>query len=252
MAAAAARRLPRLRGHELSLAYREWNADAAGLPMVLLHGITGSSADWRAAASHLHGQRLIALDARGHGESDWAADAAYAGDQHFADVATALNELDLGRCVLAGFSMGGGIAMIAAAAMPERVAGVVVIDTYPDPAMSTGSRRIAQWIAGMDGGAGRFDPAIAAHFREQLAAGTASRLDLWPMWEALECPALLVRGEESDVLPARTAREMLARQPRAELVKVPGVAHGIPYMRPRELARAIGGFIARRCGTMRG
>jgi pimeloyl-ACP methyl ester carboxylesterase len=194
----------------------------------------------------------VALDARGHGDSDWAPDAAYAGDQHFADVATALDDLGVERCIVAGFSMGGGIAMIAAAAMPERVAGVVVIDTYPDPVMSTGSRRIAQWIAGLRGGEGRFDPAIADHFREQMTAGFAQRLDLWPMWEALTCPALVVRGTDSDVLPHDSAREMLARQPHAELVEVQGVAHGIPYQRPKELAEAIGGFSSRRCGTIGG
>ncbi|MEZ4492317.1 MAG: alpha/beta hydrolase [Dehalococcoidia bacterium] len=64
-------------------------------------------------------------------------------------------------------------------------------------------------------------------------------MDLWPMWEAIECPAVIVRGEESDVLPASTARRMLARQPRANLVEIPGVAHGIPYARPGELAVVI-------------
>jgi pimeloyl-ACP methyl ester carboxylesterase len=245
MSGAAAQVLRRVRGHELSLAYREWNAAAPGPPLVLLHGITGSSSDWGALATRLDGHRLLALDARGHGASDWAPDAAYAGDQHFADLATALEDLELDRSVLVGFSMGGGIAIIGAAAMPDRVAALVVVDTYPDPTMSAGSRRIAQWIAGLGGGSGWFDPAISDRFREDLAAGGANRLDLWPMWEAIECPTLVVRGALSDVLPATTARQMVDRQPRAELLELPGVAHGIPHVRPAELAEAIRGFVRR-------
>ena len=234
-----ARRKARVRGDGLSLAYRQWGIGSAGLPVLLLHGITGSSGDWEGTAAHLPGRHIIALDARGHGDSDWSTGGAYAGDQHYADLSLALDDLAVERCILTGYSMGGGIAMIAAAAMPERIAGVVVVDAYPDPTMSTGSRRIARWITGLARTHTSFDPAIAEHFREQLAAGTANRLDLWPMWEAIECPAVIVRGEESDVLPASTARRMLARQPRANLVEIPGVAHGIPYARPGELAVVI-------------
>jgi pimeloyl-ACP methyl ester carboxylesterase len=237
--------LPRVSGHGLALAYREWNAEAPGEPLVLLHGITGSSADWKRVVAHLPvTQRIIALDARGHGESDWDPEAAYAGDQHFADLACALDGLGIARCNLAGYSMGGGVAMILAAAMPERVAGVAVVDTYPNPEMSGGSRRIAEWIAGYASGGAWFDPAIARHFREQLEAGTAARLDLWPMWEAIDCPTLLVRGALSDVLPGSLAGEMVRRQPRARLASVPGVAHPIPFLAPRVLAEELERFFA--------
>ena len=234
--------LLRVAGAGLSLAYREWNGDCAGEALVLLHGIAGSSSAWEATAGHFGGRRVIAFDARGHGESDWDADEAYGGDQHFADIATALEALGIGRCTLAGFSMGAGIAMIAAACIPERVAGVVVIDSYPSPEMTPGSRRIASWVSTYQGGA-RFDPAIARHFREQLQAGREARLDLWPMWEAISCPVVLIRGEQSDVLPAPLADEMIRRQPLAKLVTMAGVGHPIPLLRPRELADAISGFV---------
>lgn len=234
----------RVRGHGLQLAYREWNGDADGLPLVLLHGVTGSSADWTATVASLPGRRIIALDARGHGASDWDPDEDYAGDQHFADLAVALDELEIERCHLAGFSMGGGVAMITAAALPGRVASITAVDSYPQPTMTPGSRRIASWVSGFASGTALFDPAIARRFAEQLAAGNDERLDLWPMWEAIESRALVVRGELSDVLPAEVADEMLARQPRSRLHSVRGVAHGIPYVRPTELAAALEGFIA--------
>jgi pimeloyl-ACP methyl ester carboxylesterase len=237
-------RLHRVPGNSLTLACREWNPEAPGEPLVLLHGVTGRAADWQAVANHLRGRRLIALDARGHGASDWDPGAAYAGDHHFADVATALDALGIERAAVAGFSMGGGVAVMLAAALPERVSGVAVIDAYPDPEMTPGSRRIASWIAGYADGATWFDPAIARHFRDQLAAGRESRLDLWPFWEAIACPALVVRGAHSDVVPEALACEMLRRQPRARLVTIEGVAHAIPFTRPRELAGALEAFLA--------
>ena len=233
--------LARAQGAGLALAYREWNSGSTREPVVLLHGIAGSSSAWEAMAAHLSGRRVIAFDARGHGESDWASDEAYGGDQHFADIATALDALGIERCTLAGFSMGGGIAMIAAACLPERISRVVVVDSYPSPVMSPGSRRVAGWVSTYSGG-GRFDPAISRHFREQLESGSQARLDLWPMWEAIACPTLLVRGERSDVLTGAMADEMIERQPLAELVTLPDVGHPIPLLRPRELAEAIAAF----------
>lgn len=247
-------------GDGLSLSCLQWGTrrDDA-LPLVLLHGLTGSAADWTAAACRLAGGRWVtALDARGHGHSDWAVDAAYAGDAHFADVATALDALGIAQCALAGYSMGGGVAILTAGALPERVAALVVVDAYPAPEMTPGSRRIAELVAGAagatspapdwrrDGGRrGRpaFDPAIARMIAEQLAAGEARRLDLWPLWEAVRCPVLVVRGALSDVLPAPLAAEMLARQPRARLVTFAGTAHQIPFLRPLELAEVIARFV---------
>lgn len=239
----------RVPGDGLTLAYREWLppacAPAERLPLVLLHGLTGSGADWTPVAARLATRRrVIALDARGHGLSDWSADAAYAGDAHFADVATALDALGVARCDLAGFSMGGSVAILVAGALPERVARLVVVDAYPAPEMSPGSRAIAEAVAALAACDGLgFDPAIARGIAEELASGEARRLDLWPFWEALRCPALLVRGAWSDVLPAPLAAEMLARQPRARLVTVPGVGHLIPFLRSRELAELIAAFL---------
>ena len=129
-------------------------------------------------------------------------------------------------------------------AYDERVARLIVVDAYPAPEMSPGSRAIAEAVAAlaMCDGLG-FDPAIARRIAEELASGEARRLDLWPFWEALRCPTLLVRGAWSDVLPAPLAAEMLARQPRARLATVPGVGHQIPFQRPRELAELIEDFL---------
>lgn len=229
----------RVRGAGLELAYREWNIRASGLPVVLLHGITASSADWSGVAAALPGRRLIALDARGHGASDWAADEAYQVDMHFADVAMALDDLGIQRCVLVGYSMGGGSAIVGAACLPERVARLVVVDAYPFAEQSPGSARIARWVSAAAPETRTFDPAISRRFRELLDAGVSTRADLTPFWMEIACPVTVVRGSLSRVLPEATAQRMVAMLPHAELVTIDGVAHGVPYHRPRELAAVI-------------
>jgi pimeloyl-ACP methyl ester carboxylesterase len=232
---------------ELRLACRIWPGPDGAIPAVLLHGLAQDSAAWHSVATRLSRTRtVIAWDARGHGDSDWAADAAYAGDAHFADVAGALDALNIERCILVGFSMGGGVAILCAGAMPERVARLVVVDAYPDPIMSPGSRQIAEFIAAYQTGELRppFDPAIARSMAEQLSSADPRRLDLWPFWEAGKQPALLIRGACSTVLTEPMAAEMLRRRPATRLITIPNVAHPILTLRPAELATAIESFIA--------
>lgn len=235
-------------GDGLRLRCHEWGQGNRGAPpIVLLHGITGCGRDWQPVAVRLaETRRVIAFDARGHGESDWSPEEAYAPDHHFADLATALDALDVERCVVVGFSMGGAVATIYAAARPDRVAALVIVDAYPAPELSAGSRRIAEFLATIYAQDARmlpagFDPAIARRMREDLAAGAERRLDLWPLWEAAGCPALVVRGAESDVLTAQMAAEMLRRRAGARLVTVAAVGHQVPSRRPRELAEALSG-----------
>src|SRR5215213_3274583 len=102
--------------------FRVWPGTGSRMPLVLLHGLTGSSRDWCAIAPRLATRRTVyAWDARGHGGSDWSADAAYDGDAHFADLVGVLDVLAIERCALVGYSMGGGIAILAAGEIPERI-----------------------------------------------------------------------------------------------------------------------------------
>jgi pimeloyl-ACP methyl ester carboxylesterase len=66
-----------------------------------------------------------------------------------------------------------------------------------------------------------YDPGIAVPFRAHPGGDT----DLWPTWDAIQCPTLLLRGAQSDLLSAATAALMQQRGPKAELVEVPGVGH---------------------------
>jgi non-heme chloroperoxidase len=191
---------------------------------------------------------VIALDARGHGASEWSRAAEYSTDAHFADLACALDALSIERCVLAGYSMGGGVAILAAHALVDRVERLVVVDTYPGPEMTEGSRRIAGFIAQgpwLKDGRPRFDPAISAAFARDLdlEAGDPRRLDLWPHWDALECPTLLVRASASNVLPEAVALEMRSRLPHTRLVALEGATHGVLRHSAPPLAEAMAAFL---------
>ncbi len=245
-------------GNGLSLHYRAWgdSGTPSALPLVLLHGIGGSADDWDAVACQLAAaepqpRRVFALDARGHGDSEWSPAAEYSTDAHFADLACALDALEIERCVLAGYSMGGGVAILDAHALVEHVERLVVVDTYPGPEMTEGSRRIAGFIAqgawtrepGERGGRPRFDPAISEAFRRDLASGAPQRMNLWPHWDAIECPTLLVRAGASNVLPEDVAFEMQARRPMTTTVTLEGATHGVLRYAAEPLADAMRAFI---------
>lgn len=70
-----------------------------------------------------------------------------------------------------------------------------------------------------------YDPGIAVPFREMQASGGGKDVEMWPVYDAISCPTLLLRGVGSDLLTAEAAIEMTRRGPRAALVEIPGVGH---------------------------
>ncbi|WP_080379083.1 IS481 family transposase [Bordetella pertussis] len=81
-----------------------------------------------------------------------------------------------------------------------------------------------------------FDPALAVPLGAQVAqAFEAGERILWQAYDSLDCPVLIVRGQDSDLLSAATAGEMLARNPRARLHEVPGVGHAPTLMTPEQI-----------------
>jgi pimeloyl-ACP methyl ester carboxylesterase len=127
-------------GAELHLL--EWSTE--GVPMLLLHGFGNEAHIWDdfapVVAPHY---RTLALDHRGHGQSDWAPDGRYEIDALVDDVESVTAALGIERMVLVGHSLGGRVATVYAGRHPERLAGFVIVDIGPevDP---RGSLRIRQ------------------------------------------------------------------------------------------------------------
>lgn len=81
-----------------------------------------------------------------------------------------------------------------------------------------------------------YDPGIAQPYREMLKAGGDKDVELWPLYDGISCPTLLLRGAESDLLTHDAAQLMRQRGPCAELVEVPGVGHAPMLMDDSQVA----------------
>lgn len=110
-----------------------------GTPVVFVHSLAGNRSQWAAQLEHLRGKRrAVALDLRGHGGSDPAADGDYSLEALADDVHAVVNHLNLRQVVLVGHSLGGGVVAVYAGRHPHRVAGLLFADPIGD------QRRIRQ------------------------------------------------------------------------------------------------------------
>ncbi len=267
-------------GSPLRLGYVEWGDPAASRTVLCLHGLTRNARDFDGLAAALAPKaRVLALDVAGRGRSGWLADPErYAVPTYVGHVLAFLDGLGLDSIELVGTSMGGIIGMSLAAHLPARIAKLVINDIggrVPAAALSWIAgylkddppvfadlagveaylRRVhapfgpltgAQWAhlarhsarAVPAGLTLRYDPAIAAPFRET----STEDLELWPLYDAVTCPTLLLRGAESLLLPAEVAREMTGRGPKAKLVTFDGIGHA-PALMAADQIEAVRGFL---------
>lgn len=109
----------------------EWSTE--GVPLVLLHGHGNEAHLWDdfvpKIAEHY---RVLALDQRGHGDSDWDPEGRYDAEHMAGDLEAVLDAFEIDRFVLVGFSMGGRVSMTFASRHPERLAGLVLVDIGPE------------------------------------------------------------------------------------------------------------------------
>lgn len=202
----------------MRLAYEEWGE---GAPLLALHGHLGRGAVWAPLAKALPGWRIVAPDQRGHGRTGPGPD--YSREGYVGDAAELIEALGLAPAVVLGHSLGGVNAYQLAARRPELVRAVIVEDAPAE-------LPVRPDIEGAD-------PDINTSRR--LLAG-----DHWADWLAGDHPVLLLRGMESDTLPAAMAREMAARRPNTRLVEFPGAAHAIHDDDPEGFALAVASFLA--------
>jgi pimeloyl-ACP methyl ester carboxylesterase len=259
----------------LNFHYTDWGGD--GPPLVMLHGLSGHARTWDHTAAALSGTyRVLALDQRGHGDSDWAPQ--YGFGPMAGDLLAFLDALALGEVTLMGLSMGGLVSIVFAAAHPERVRRLVILDIGPEIAPAD-ARNVAASMAANDV-FGSVDEAVAqaraanprptdealrhrvSHSLRSQPDGTITfKMDkalrtqrgaifdhtadqLWAAWRSVRCPVLLVRGADSEVLAAETAQRMLAENPHAEFASVPDCGHSITLDNPEGLLVALDPWLA--------
>jgi pimeloyl-ACP methyl ester carboxylesterase len=255
--------------------YRDW--EHAGVQtLVLLHGFSSHSRSWDTFAAAMQERyRVLALDQRGHGETEWTTD--YSGERMVEDVDAFVQALDLRRFALLGLSMGGRNAYTYTALHPEEVERLVIVDIGPE-LVTAGSNRIQQAVQARDvfddpeqafrqarAGNARAPEAELRHrvtnnlmrlpdgrwtFRYDKALRDPNRPRPrptpeagWALMPRITCPTLLVRGADSDILSPETAARMAREIPNCRLVEVPDAGHSIPLDNPAGFLAAVSPFL---------
>jgi pimeloyl-ACP methyl ester carboxylesterase len=244
--------------------YIVWGADN-DRTVLMLHGIRGYAGTWRKVANRLaNNYRVIALDHRGRGCSDWCPRADYFAATYVLDIAALVRCERLAAFALVGHSMGGANAFVYAARHPEQVAALVIEDIGPGSSEAgVGKERILRELrqtpssfSSWDEAANywrRIRPGISADALNSrlaetlvakedkiawrydfegvrkarfLAAQDPSKLpDLWACIDNLLCPTLVIRGANSDYVTADSLASMRGRNHRIETHETPDATH---------------------------
>jgi pimeloyl-ACP methyl ester carboxylesterase len=248
-------------------------------PMVFLHGGALTAHTWDLCCLALRDEyHCIALDQRGHGDSDWADDADYSIGAQLADTKGFVDKLGLDKFILVGMSLGAINSLAFAIAHPERLTNLVIIDAGPEM-RRPGSSRIRDFVNQVQETVTveaiiekalefnpRRDPVILRrslmHNLRQQADGTwkwkydtsrfkrldqeahrAERAKLADGLKRVTCPTLVVRGGESDVFHEEDGIRLAERLPDGKFVTVPRAGHTVQGDNPKDLVAELRRFL---------
>jgi 3-oxoadipate enol-lactonase len=253
----------------ISLRHRE---AGDGLPLLLVHGFPFHAGMWEAQLLGLSDEaRVIAPDLRGFGMSDPGGVAPLAMEDHAADLAALLDELEIRQAVVCGLSMGGYVALAFWRLHRDRVRGLVLADTKAAPDTEEARRGrfdLAQRV--QDAGTGvavdallpkllseqtlREQPAVEGRLRQIMEGtladtvaralhGMAERPDATPLLGEIDVPTLVIAGEDDGLIPPTEARKLAEAIPGARLELIAGAGHVPPMEAPDEFNRIVREFL---------
>ncbi len=274
--------LPRereIRLGDMRFSYLDWGNEGART-ILFLHGGALTAHTWDLCCLALRDEfHCLALDQRGHGDTDWAPDADYSIAAQREDVKGVAERLGLDKFVLVGMSMGAINGLAYAIAYPKTLANLVLIDAGPQM-RRPGSTRIRDFV---NGGAEpapldaiieralsfnpRRDPVVLRrslmHNLRQDADGNwvwkydrrrfqgmggerhgGERQGLADGLGKVTCPTLVVRGAESDVFHDEDAERLAASLPDGRWVKIAKAGHTVQGDNPKELAAVLREFLS--------
>lgn len=211
-----------------------------GQPVLLLHAGMERRTVWQPVAEGLarSGYRAIAMDQRGHGDSD-RTPGRYRVADYVSDVEHALAHLDGERVVLAGGSLGGLAALLAAAHDQSRVAGLVLVDVVPAP---DPTRTRAFLAKAMTAVSAPDDRAMCTEFIEDFFGRSAPALRRAA--RRLRVPTMLVHGAASPAVGPDELAQFRADVPHGQVRTVTQAGHLIARDQPDRLLRTLRAFLA--------
>ncbi len=253
--------------------YRQWGSENRPA-MVLLHPAPLNCHVWDSFAPRIAAHfRVIAPDARGFGDSAW--NESYGDDIYLKDLSALIHELNLGKVLLCGNSMGGTLAYMYAGLHPENVDRLILADTGPGPAKESGPSQSPPPRRGPppiptgpfkspDDAAAQIPKPFGPAFTQAMIdhnlkrepdgswrwkydmKGTAVEAERsmrdprkWPLWKAVKCRTLVLRGEKSPAMSKEMADQMIDENRNATLVVIPDAGHFIPIEAPAAFTEAV-------------
>ena len=269
------------------LKHHYWSWGREDLPVIMmLHGIRSYGKTWFDTAVALEDKyRVIALDMRGRGLSDWSRHADYFVDDYISDMEAFVAHLGVDKFILLGHSLGGQNALLYTAKYPKQVRALIIEDIGPGSSASgAGAQRIVRefnntpsefssweeaeafWrsirpnISGeslrqriletlREDDRGKvvwaYDFAGIKAARLAAASDTSKLPELWPSVKSLRCPTLILRGAISDFLPSETLMAMASHNPVIETAEVSHATHYVHDDNFEEFLGYINAFMAR-------
>ncbi len=258
--------------------FLEWGCPDAR-PIVLLHGGHQSAHSWDLVSLHLaQNYRVLALDQRGHGDSEWARDVTYSNHEMSLDAEAFIAAMHLEQPILVGHSMGGRNAMLLIRRGQAPLRAAVIVDVGPELS-DQGKTAIAGFVRGNQEfdnlehfvrNVRQYDPyrpqehierTVKYNMLERADGKYISKCDPTPrrlgiarpdgpqenvtLQEAatFKLPVLLVRGANSNILAADAAERFAAALPRGHLVTVPDCGHNVHGQNTKGFIQALNLFL---------
>ncbi len=257
----------------ISLHYVDWGNEKRPA-MLLVHGLQDCAHNWDIfAALVTKDYHVLAIDLRGHGDSQWSSTAAYQLKDYVQDITGFIDELKLQNVVYIGHSAGGRDAMAYIASHPDKIERLIIADIDPLGFNPESSRM----RAGFESESDEWDsleavierlrqrspgasPEILRHHalcmtrdlpggrriwkRDKAILPAYDRPELWANYRKINCPTLIIRGENSAILSQEVAREMIQVLPAAKLREIKAAGHWCYDDNLRDFETAVREFLS--------
>jgi pimeloyl-ACP methyl ester carboxylesterase len=243
-------------------------------PMLFVHGGSAHAHWWDfVAPAFVEDFHALALDQRGHGDSQWVDDWAYGSRHYVSDLAQVIDRWGFGAPVLVGHSMGAHNVLAYAVEHSEKLSALVALDPppdYPERAvefLQSIAERPARRYASLDEAARNFkvlprETLASKEILEHVGRSSFKQLDdgawihkidrrtmirepsrVWKSLHRIACPALIVKMTKSPLLDREVAKKMVAQFPHARLAEVDHSYHHVMLDNPTALIEVIKDFV---------